>query len=269
MAIRLFCSYSHKDEHWKNRLETHFAPLKHSNLIEFWHDQKIPPGDTWQAEIDQNINTADIIVLLISADFLASDYCFNYELKIALERRCVSKTLVIPIILRPCDWKSTPIGALQALPKDGKPVSEYPDEDQAFNEITTKFRQIIEMKRDEGSHRCTAPQRRDLIEKTGYAPYKNFQLDSQHKAKLVTALLECSAMRDRDTRNAIVDELPSEIRNTIQRHSADRVHVNNIVSRCQDFKGGISKLMIALENFEGPSLALENLKAFLMDMKYD
>jgi hypothetical protein len=152
MAVKLFCSYSHKDESRKDRLEKHLAPLKNSNLIKLWHDRKILPGSDWQSEIDRNINAADVILLLISPDFLSSDYCYGYEMKVALERDKKNKAIVIPIILEPCLWEHTLISPLQALPKDGKPISEYKNENQAFKEIAFEIEQhvnqIYELKKD-------------------------------------------------------------------------------------------------------------------------
>jgi hypothetical protein len=144
MAVRVFCSYSHKDESWKDRLETHLAPLKNSDLIDLWHDRKIRAGCNWQSEIDRNINAADIIVLLISSDFLSSDYCYGIEMMIALKKHSKNEVVVIPVILRSCDWKNTPIRSLLVLPQDGNPVNRHADKDQALCEIANEIRQHVE-----------------------------------------------------------------------------------------------------------------------------
>jgi hypothetical protein len=144
MAVKAFCSYSHKDEDWKDRLNTYLAPLKNSDSIEFWHDRKMRTGCNWQSEIDRKINTADIIILLISPDFLASDYCYGREMKIALERHEKNETVVIPVILRPCDWINTPIHSLLVHPQDEKPINSYSDPDQAFQKIADEIRKHVE-----------------------------------------------------------------------------------------------------------------------------
>jgi len=109
-----------------------------------WHDRQIGAGDHWKQAIDRNLEEADIILLLISADFLASDYCFDIEMKTALERHAAGKALVIPVILRPVDWKATPFGGLQALPRNGQPVTTFENLDIAFEQVAAGIREAIE-----------------------------------------------------------------------------------------------------------------------------
>jgi hypothetical protein len=144
MEIKLFCSYSHRDEHLRDELAKHLKLLERQGLIESWHDRRIGAGDVWKEEIDRNLSEADIILLLISADFLASDYCFDIEMKAALERHHAAKAVVIPIILRPVDWHATPFSGLQALPKNGKPVTTFDNLDTAFEQVATSIRAAIE-----------------------------------------------------------------------------------------------------------------------------
>ena len=144
MEIKLFCSYSHRDEHLRDELAKHLKLLERQGLIESWHDRRIGAGDVWKEEIDRNLSEADIILLLISADFLASDYCFDIEMKAALERHSAAKAVVIPIILRPVDWHATPFSGLQALPKNGKPVTTFDNLDIAFEQVATSIRAAIE-----------------------------------------------------------------------------------------------------------------------------
>ncbi len=129
--VRLFYSYSHKDETLRNELETHLKLLQRQGLIDTWHDRKIEAGEEWKRKIDENLERADIILLLVSADFIASDYCYEIEMKRALERHEKGEARVIPVILRDCKWNSTPFAKLQALPKDGKAVKKWPDKDTA------------------------------------------------------------------------------------------------------------------------------------------
>ncbi len=144
MEIKLFCSYSHRDEHLRDELAKHLKLLERQGLIESWHDRRIGAGEVWKEEIDRNLREADIILLLISADFLASDYCFDIEMKAALERHHAAKAVVIPIILRPVDWHATPFCGLQALPKNGKPVTTFDNLDTAFEQVATSIRAAIE-----------------------------------------------------------------------------------------------------------------------------
>jgi formylglycine-generating enzyme required for sulfatase activity len=142
--VSVFFSYSHRDEELRNELETHLALLKHEGVIEAWHDRKIPLGSEWAEEISENLNTADIILLLVSPDFLASPYCHDVEVVRAMERNEAGSARVIPVILRPCDWRRVPFGKLQALPKGALPVRKWPDRDDAFLDIAEGIRTAAE-----------------------------------------------------------------------------------------------------------------------------
>lgn len=139
----IFFSYSHEDEGFRDRLEVHLAMLKRQGLIDTWHDRRIKAGDNFGGKISQELEKADVILLLVSPDFLASDYCYDVEMTRALEREQAGEARVIPIILRHCDWKSSPFGALLATPKDGKPISAWPDLDEAFLDVVKKIRDAL------------------------------------------------------------------------------------------------------------------------------
>jgi hypothetical protein len=127
--LSIFCSYSHKDERWRQRLETHLAQLKNEGVYRIWHDRQILAGAEWADDIDDNFRSADIILLLVSADFLASSYCMGKEVELAMKRHEEGSARVVPIILRPCDWHTAPFGKLQALPRDGKPIQGAKSDD--------------------------------------------------------------------------------------------------------------------------------------------
>lgn len=141
--VEVFLSYSHQDERMRTRLDTHLSLLKRQHFILSWHDRKITAGSEWKGQIDQHINSADVILLLVTADFLASDYCYDIEMKRALARHDAGEARVIPIILRPCDWTSADFGKLQALPRDGKPISSWTTQDHAFSEVARGLRRAI------------------------------------------------------------------------------------------------------------------------------
>jgi hypothetical protein len=136
----VFFSYSHKDEALRERLETSLKTLERQGLIEPFHDRRIPPGDVLDHAIDAAIERANVILLLVSSDFLASSYCMDREMPCALKRHRAGEARVIPIILRPCEWRQTQLKELTALPKDGQPISKYPDLDDAFLEVTGGIR---------------------------------------------------------------------------------------------------------------------------------
>jgi hypothetical protein len=143
MPLEVFYSYSHKDEELRRQLETHLALLQRNGLILPWHDRCIGAGDEWANQIDEHLHTAQIILLLISPDFLASNYCFDIEMKAALERHAQQQAIVIPIVLRPCDWSGAPFAGLQALPRDAKAIALWPNQDQAFAEIAKAIRETV------------------------------------------------------------------------------------------------------------------------------
>ncbi len=140
---KLFFSYSHKDEALRDELQTHLEMLKRSGAIETWHDRMIPAGDELDIAIDQKMEEADVILLLVSSDFLASKYCFDVEVKRAMERHEAGTARVIPVILRPCDWKHAPFHNLLAAPKDGREITMWPNRDQAFLDVVTQIRSAL------------------------------------------------------------------------------------------------------------------------------
>jgi hypothetical protein len=141
--IKVFFSYSHKDENLRDELEKHLIMLKRKGIISTWHDRKIDAGEILDTEIDENIESADIILLLISIDFLASNYCYEIEMKLALEKDRRKEAKVIPVILRECDWHSAPFSNKNALPTDGKCVTSWNDQDAAFLNITKGIEKIV------------------------------------------------------------------------------------------------------------------------------
>lgn len=143
-AIRVFYSYSHKDEKLRDLLATHLDLLKRRKVISTWHDRRIGAGDEWAGQIDEHLKTADIILLLVSANFIASKYCYDIELKLAMKRHRAGEARVIPVILRPCDLTGVPFGKLQSLPKDRRPVTKWQNRDDAFTDIANGIRLVAE-----------------------------------------------------------------------------------------------------------------------------
>jgi hypothetical protein len=131
-AIDVFYSYAHPDEPLRDELARHLKALERSGLIHQWYDRCILPGTEWAREIDINLHTADIVLLLVSPDFLASDYCQEIELPIAMERHKRRSARVVPVILRPALWQYSELSRLAALPKDGRPVALWESRDAAF-----------------------------------------------------------------------------------------------------------------------------------------
>ena len=155
--LEVFISYAHADASLRKELEKHLSLLQQRKLITSWHDRQIPAGAEWEGEIDAHLNSAQIILLLISADFLSSRYCYGIEMKRALERHHAGEARVIPIILRPVDWEQEPsLHMLQALPTNAKAVTTWPmppTYDEAFQDIAREIRKVVE---EYGKHPVTA-----------------------------------------------------------------------------------------------------------------
>ncbi|RSK39577.1 toll/interleukin-1 receptor domain-containing protein [Hymenobacter perfusus] len=143
-AKSIFICYSHVDEEVKKQLIAHLSALKRKGLVSYWHDREILPGQDWDKEIKSKIGSADIIIPLISSDFLASEYCIGTELTIAMQRHVEGKALLVPVIARPCDWHSMDFSAIQALPKDGKPITKWPDRDEAILDVINGLKLLIQ-----------------------------------------------------------------------------------------------------------------------------
>lgn len=142
--IEIFYSYAHTDERLRNELDKHLSLMRRQGLITSWYDRNISEGEKFAAEIAEHLNSAQIILLLVSSDFINSDYCYGIEMERALERREAGEARVIPIILRPVDWHRAPFGELKALPKDGKAITMWGNRDEAFLDVAKGIRRIVE-----------------------------------------------------------------------------------------------------------------------------
>ncbi len=142
-TIDVFFSYSHRDENLRNKLATHLSILERDGVISGWCDRQIRAGEEWADKIDERMNVANVILLLVSADFIASNYCWNIEVRRAMERHEAEEARVIPVILRPVNWTRAPFGKLQALPKDGKPVTTWSNRDEAFLNISQSIENVV------------------------------------------------------------------------------------------------------------------------------
>ena len=143
-AVRIFCSYSHKDKIFKEDLFRVLRPLEEQGAIKFWHDGAMFTGEELNGSIERQLKEADVVLLLISPDFLASEYCTRIELRTAMEHRVERGAVVVPIICRPTDWISyRKLGTLRAVPRDGKPISRWSDRDQAFLDVVQEIRRTV------------------------------------------------------------------------------------------------------------------------------
>jgi len=142
--LKIFVSYCHKDEVLRLELAKHLAPLERTGLLRVWHDRRIDPGAEWEKEIASELESADIVLLLVSADFISSRYCYEAEMDRALHLHDEGSVVVIPVILRSCVWNHAPFAKLQALPRDGKAARSWDDLDEALTNIAQGIKAIAE-----------------------------------------------------------------------------------------------------------------------------
>ena len=144
MAYEVFISYSRMDQVLRDELDVHLANLKRQNIISSWYGGDIIPGTEWQSQIIEHLNRAQIILLLVSADYMASDFCYSIEMEQAIARHDAGQVRVLPINLRPVDWKGAPFSKLQPLPAGGKPVTSWSTHDDAFLDVVQGIRKAID-----------------------------------------------------------------------------------------------------------------------------
>jgi hypothetical protein len=184
-AIEVFISYSHVDTNRFIELGKYLKVLKKRGMIIVWDSRRITAGKEWEGQIKEKLNSAGIILLLVSIDFLASDYISDVELKRAMERHEAVEARVIPVILRPCDWQAESFGKLEAVPKDSKehikPVSKWPLRDDAFNNVAARIKEVVEELRKNSALSSTAKAK----EKTGAERAEVSQTTNKEPASFV------------------------------------------------------------------------------------
>lgn len=169
-AVQIFIAYARKDSALLDEFRVHLRPLERADKLRIWYDGLIEPGAEWEASIKKNLHAADIILLLVSADAIASDYFYDKEVADALDRHRKGSARVVPMIVRPCAWRTTPLAELQALPKDGKPVTSWSDRDEAFTyaaEALWDMAHSIEQQREEKTEQ--ARREKEATEETRHA----------------------------------------------------------------------------------------------------
>ncbi|RQT01724.1 toll/interleukin-1 receptor domain-containing protein [Burkholderia contaminans] len=153
---RVFVSYCHADEQYRAELDKHLSLLRRQGHVDVWNDHRIPAGGEIETHISAELDAADLIILLVSSDFMNSDYCYGIEMQRALERHQEGSAVVVPIIVRPCDWTSSPLGRLKALPKDARPITKWPTLDDAFVDIVQSLRKLLTAKTQSGAQSASS-----------------------------------------------------------------------------------------------------------------
>jgi hypothetical protein len=156
-AVEEFCVYAHKDAPLRNQLHGHFELARRQGLLIHHSDRDIDAGTPWRGVVDEYLESADIILLLISRHFFESDHAYDTEMKRALERHQNGEATVIPVILRLCVWTNAPFAALQALPPGGKPITTFSDREKGFSQVVEAVEKIardIQTRKTEGSRKA-------------------------------------------------------------------------------------------------------------------
>jgi hypothetical protein len=145
MPIRLFISYSHKDEDFKKDFEDELIVLKRTDQVDIWQDRELLAGADFEKDIFKNINSSQIICLLVSKNFAKSDYCWSKELALALERHKNGEIFIVPIIISQLiNWYELPFGHLKAIPKDGKPIDKWENKDEAWEDVVKELTRLVD-----------------------------------------------------------------------------------------------------------------------------
>jgi WD40 repeat protein/Flp pilus assembly protein TadD len=143
VPLQILCCYAREDQQMLEHLKKHLMPLQRLGMIQIWSDTNLNAGQEWEKELHQHLDSADIILLLISPDFISSEYCYSTEMVRAIERHDQGSAHVIPILLRSTFWRNSPFAKLQMLPTNAKPVKGWSDHDDAFHDITIHVNQIV------------------------------------------------------------------------------------------------------------------------------
>jgi hypothetical protein len=213
-TIEVFYSYAREDEAFVRQLEKQLAVLRRMGVVTTWHDRRIEPGSPWQQQIDAHLAAARVIVLMISSDFINSDYCWEKEVQVAMQRHALGTAVVVPIVLRDTAFlDKTPFGHLQMLPQDAVPVAQWPHPDQVWASIAKALGNV-----------CLDMQHRDI-----------FEADAK-QAGQVLAGIAAAAQRQRAEREQIMQDL--------QRH------ILNDASPAQPPRPAVKRASAAFDNFD-------------------
>jgi TIR domain len=194
--VSVFYSYAHEDERFVDELEKQLGVLKRTGVITTWHDRKIRPGGAWEGEIDERLESAQVILLLVSADFVNSDYCYEKEMVKALQLHALGKAVVIPIVLKEVAFlDKTPFAKIQMLPRDAKPITHWKRADKAWAEVAEAIGKVCEELQERSSYRGA------------------YSLDDDRTAQAIYEQIAADAKRQQEERREIMKQLEERIFN--------------------------------------------------------
>ncbi len=259
MSVKLFVSYAEKDRQFSEDFNTHLAVLRRAGQLDNWTNNHIMPGANWDDEIKQQLQESDIVVLLVSADFIASDYINDVIVHNSIEQHKKGEIIIIPVIVRPCDFQSLPISKFQALPRNAKPISRWEDQDEAWAEVIDQVRKVVGAIQEGGIQlRSKQPDPRDLpedlpgggavrgIRERGVAQVREDLIQGRTRNAL-RKLLEIAERTDSDLHNSVI--LLSSRLHSLERNERDGIISNqDAVIRRNRINSSVLSLIEELEN---------------------
>jgi len=225
--IAIFYSYAHNDKSIRDDLDKHLSSLKRRGLIVAWYDGEILPGKAWEKEIIEHLDGADIILLLISSDFIASEYCWGIEMERAMERHKAQEASIIPIILRPTNWDKLPFSKLQALPSGAEPITKWENKDEAFLNITKGIEKVVNELLGNTQHKEFQRKQKKLLE--------IILLTDQILDSFNHSLLENQGALIPFLQNPNDRDISAQALSTLYEYQRDRDHFGDWIARLEYF----------------------------------
>jgi hypothetical protein len=200
---RVFVSYAHEDRAMREELQKHLSLLQRDGSVEVWHDGELRAGEDWDRGTRAALDAAEIVLLLVSADFLASDYCFGVEMRRSIERHQRDEVTVVPVILRACEWKRAPFAQLLALPEDGRPITKWPDRDEAYLSVAVGLRQVVATLRKRAAPQHTPALAADDLGVSGRVTNAGTKEPIEGVCITIGPPIRCAVTTDQDGRFAV------------------------------------------------------------------
>jgi hypothetical protein len=172
--MKVFISYAHHDQMMLDRLHIHLAMLRREGGISEWYDRNILAGGAIDREIASQLNASSLFLALLSPDFLDSQYCYESEMQAAIKKHDAGEIIVVPIVLEPCDWRFSPLKQFKALPRNGKPVTEWTNQNEALLDVVTELRRLVQSVRSAGSSAAPEPPADQVRPQLKYRVKKSF-----------------------------------------------------------------------------------------------
>lgn len=256
MPVEIFLCYAHEDENELNQLVTHLGVLRRQGFLDVWYDREVSAGREWAREIDRHLNTAQIILLLVSQYFMNSDYCYLVEMKRALERHERREAVVIPILLRPVYYEKTPFAKLQALPTNAKPVTIWRNQEAAFLNIVQGIQSVAKT-----SNKNSIYQQNDKLK--NQIPLWPFIRDKKRRSIFVEEVQsQIDALREAEQRSKS-QKTKSRLQNMIETWEEFLVDNKRIPVQTSLIISGVDKTSPALIKVEvGESSTNEFLRSY-------